>query len=150
MFPYIKCSIAAFELEDFHLFPYINSSIAAFELEDFPLFPYIKSSIAAFELEDFPLFPYTKSNNAAFNPISIWIPISCTLTNSENPEDKIPHKTAFHQGLHCFLDQKIFRDRNILKKGRNFDLCPETHLNAKWTHLIKSMLSVSLCVGCIH
>ena len=39
------------------------------------------------------------------------------MTNSEDP-DEMPHKAAFHQGLHCLLRQNqetksIFRERNI-------------------------------------
>ena len=33
------------------------------------------------------------------------------LANSEDP-DEMQHIAAFHQGLHCLLDLKNFRDRN--------------------------------------
>ena len=39
----------------------------------------------------------------------------------KNP-DEMPHKAAFHQGLHCLLKiTSILRDKNIFK-CRNFDL----------------------------
>ena len=38
-----------------------------------------------------------------FTPVFI---LDTGLANSEDPGDKMPHKTAFHQGLHCFLKSK--------------------------------------------
>ena len=36
-----------------------------------------------------------------------------TFTNSEDPDEMLPHKVAFHQGLHC-LGKIIPRQKNTI------------------------------------
>ena len=42
--------------------------------------------------------------NEGIDPFSTRNPIMGTMANSEDP-DEMPHKAAFHQGLHCLLRQ---------------------------------------------
>ena len=44
-----------------------------------------------------------------------------TLTNSEDP-DEMPHKEAFHRGLHCLLRQR-YSDKKI-QYFLNYNLIP--------------------------
>ena len=52
-----------------------------------------------------------------------------TLANSEDP-DEMPHKVAFHQGLHCLLRQKRSSEKYVFQK-----LKPVTPQYIQWTIL---------------
>ena len=56
------------------------------------------------------------------NPLKTRNPIMGTLANSEDP-DEMPHRMAFHQGLHCLLlhvkAKLIFGERNVFLGNYN-------------------------------
>ena len=39
------------------------------------------------------------------------------MTNSEDP-DEIPHKVAFHEGLHCLQRQNQYSEKNTIFLGK--------------------------------
>ena len=43
-----------------------------------------------------------QAHDSVVNPLKTRNPKMVTLANSEDP-DEMPHKAAFHQGLHCLL-----------------------------------------------
>ena len=45
------------------------------------------------------------------------IPLTGTLANSEDP-DKMPQNEAFHQGLHCLLQQKLSSEKAVADTER--------------------------------
>ena len=84
-----------------------------------------------------------------------WLTI--TLADSADP-DEMPHKVAFHQGLHCLLRYKqspgteIYRFIEIsvhepFQNGQVHNCCINMY---GITHLNKKGLNLSLCLKCVN